>query len=300
MRTQHLFPVLTVITALSLSGCVNNSEPSPAGSGSGAASSTAVPKNDSIAAQLPDKIKTSGVLNVGMANNYPPNEFKDDNGAPAGWSVDLTNALGQVLGLKVNFDIGTFDNILPAVRAGKDDMGMSSFSDTAEREKQVDFVNYYSAGIQWASPKGKTVDPQNACGLKVAVQATTYEDTHEVPAKSKACTDAGKPAITTFKYDSQDQATNALVVGQVDAMSADSPVTLYAISKTKDKLQTAGDAFEVAPYGIPVAQGSAFTPVLQKALQSLIDDGTYTKILSKWGVESGGVKTATINVASKG
>lgn len=300
MRTQHLFPVLTVITALSLSGCVNNSEPSPAGSGSVAASSTAVPKNDSIAAQLPDKIKTSGVLNVGMANNYPPNEFKDGNGAPAGWSVDLTHALGQVLGLKVNFDIGTFDNILPAVRAGKDDMGMSSFSDTVEREKQVDFVNYYSAGIQWASPKGKTVDPKNACGLKVAVQATTYEDTHEVPAKSKACTDAGKPAITTFKYDSQDQATNALVVGQVDAMSADSPVTLYAISKTKDKLQTAGDAFEVAPYGIPVAQGSAFTPVLQKALQSLIDDGTYTKILSKWGVESGGVKTATINVASKG
>ena len=139
-------------------------------------------------------MKTAGVLNVGMANNYPPNEFKDDNGAPAGWSVDLTNALGKVMGLKVNFDIGTFDNILPAVKAGKDDMGMSSFTDTLEREKQVDFVNYYSAGIQWAAPKGKTVDPNNACGLKVAVQATTYEDTHEVPAKSKACTDAGKPA----------------------------------------------------------------------------------------------------------
>ena len=121
-----------------------------------------------------------------------------------------------------------------------------------------------------------------------------------MPAKSKACTDAGKPAITIFKYDAQDQATNALVVGQVDAMSADSPVTLYAISKTKDKLQTAGDAFEVAPYGIPVAKGSEFTPVLQKALQALIDDGTYNKILTKWGVEAGGIKTATLNVAAQG
>ncbi|WP_247048165.1 transporter substrate-binding domain-containing protein [Arthrobacter rhizosphaerae] len=93
-------------------------------------------------------------------------------------------------------------------------------------------------------------------------------------------------------------ATNALVVGQVDAMSADSPVTLYAISQTKEKLQTAGDAFEVAPYGIPVDKDSEFSPVLQKALQALIDDGTYTKILSKWGVESGGVKTAALNVAS--
>src|SRR6478609_1528572 len=110
MRTRYLLPVLTLATALSLSGCVNNSEPAATNSASG----------------------TAGVLNVGMANNYPPNEFKDDNGDPAGWSVDLTNALGKVLGLKVNFDIGTFDNILPAVRAGKDDMGMSSFTDTVE------------------------------------------------------------------------------------------------------------------------------------------------------------------------
>ncbi|RAX44842.1 ABC transporter substrate-binding protein [Arthrobacter sp. AQ5-06] len=297
MRNRYLIPALTAATALMLSGCVDNSAPAAADKASSSAD-TAVQKNEELAALLPEKMKSAGVLNVGMANNYPPNEFKDGNGAPAGWSVDLTNALGASLGLKVNFDIGTFDNILPSVKAGKDDMGMSSFTDTLEREKQVDFVNYYSAGIQWAAPKGKTVDPDNACGLKVAVQATTYEDTHEVPAKSKACTDAGKPAIEIFKYDAQDQATNALVVGQVDAMSADSPVTLYAISQTKEKLQTAGDAFEVAPYGIPVDKGSAFTPVLQKALQALIDDGTYNRILSKWGVESGGVKTAALNVAS--
>ena len=300
MRTRYALPVLTMATALALSGCVDNSAPAATGGASGTAAAIDVKKDDSIAAMLPEKIKSAGVLNVGMANNYPPNEFKDDNGQPTGWAVDLTNALGQVMGLKVNFDIGTFDNIIPAVRAGKDDMGVSSFTDTLEREKQVDFVNYYSAGIQWATTKDKTVDPEDACGLKVAVQALTYQDTHEVPAKSKACTDAGKPAITIFKYDAQDQATNALVVGQVDAMSADSPVTLYAISKTKDKLQTAGNAFEVAPYGMPVAQGSEFTPVLQKALQTLIDDGTYNKILSKWGVEAGGVKTAEINVASKG
>ncbi|PYI66485.1 ABC transporter substrate-binding protein [Arthrobacter livingstonensis] len=298
---MYALPAVAAVAALMLTGCVDNSASSPGGGTAAATADTVtVQKNDAIAASLPEKIKSAGVLNVGMANNYPPNEFKDANGKPAGWSVDLTNALGQVLGLKVNFDIGTFDNILPAIKGGKDDMGMSSFTDTTEREKQADFVNYYSAGIQWASPAGKTVDPNNACGLKVAVQATTYEDTHEVPAKSKACTDAGKPAITIFKYDAQDQATNALAVGQVDAMSADSPVTLYAISQTKKKLQTAGDAFEVAPYGMPVAKGSAFTPVLQKALQSLIDDGSYTKILTKWGVESGGVKTAALNVAAKG
>lgn len=305
MRLSYTVPALTAMAALLLTGCVDNTGSAPgAPSGTAGSSASAVPaavkKDDAIASLLPDKMRSAGVLNVGMANNYPPNEFKDPSGQPTGWSVDLTNALGRKLGLKVNFDIGTFDNILPAVKAGKDDMGMSSFSDTVEREKQVDFVNYYSAGIQWASAAGKTVDPKNACGLKVAVQATTYEDTHEVPAKSKACTDAGKPAISVFKFDTQDQATNALAVGQVDAMSADSPVTLYAISQTKGKLQAAGDAFEVAPYGMPVAKDSAFKPALQKALQALIDDGTYQMILSKWGVESGGVKTATVNIASKG
>jgi polar amino acid transport system substrate-binding protein len=300
MRARYALPAFTAAAALMLTGCVDNTAPEAAKGSSVSGEPTAVAKNDSIAAMLPEKMKAAGVLNVGMANNYPPNEFKDAEGKPAGWSVDLTNALGQVLGLKVNFDIGTFDNILPAIKAGKDDMGMSSFTDTVERQKQTDFINYYSAGIQWASAKSKTVDPGNACGLKVAVQATTYEDTHEVPAKSKACTDAGNPAITIFKYDAQDQATNALAVGQVDAMSADSPVTLYAISQTKDKLQTAGDAFEVAPYGMPVAKDSEFKPVLQKALQALIDDGTYTRILAKWGVQSGGVKTAALNVAAKG
>ncbi|GAA1336186.1 ABC transporter substrate-binding protein [Arthrobacter roseus] len=299
MRTRIVFPALTAAAMLVLTGCVDNSATdAPNSTPGGSEEAITVQKNDELASLLPEKMKTAGVMNVGMANNYPPNEFKDGNGDPAGWSVDLTNAIGASLGLEVNFDIGTFDNILPAIKAGKDDLGMSSFTDTLEREKQADFINYYSAGIQWAAPKGKTVDPENACGLRVAVQATTYEDTHEVPAKSKACVAAGKKPIEIFRYDAQDQATNALVIGQVDAMSADSPVTLYAISKTKDKLQTAGDAFEVAPYGMPVAKDSEFTPVLQKALQSLIDDGTYTKILTKWGVESGGVQEAAINVAA--
>jgi len=295
MRARYTWPALAAVAALTLSGCVSNDVPLTSDSASPASASVT---NEDIAALLPADIKKAGVLEVGMANNYPPNEYKGTDGSPMGWSVDLTNALGAVLGLKVDFKIETFDNILPKLRGGTLDMGMSSFTDTLEREKQVDFVNYFTAGIQWASAKGKTVDPDNACGLKVAVQATTYEDSTEVPAKSKACTDSGKAAIQIFKYDAQDSATTALVLGQVDAMSADSPVTLYAIKQTDGKLQPAGEAFEAAPYGIPVALGSELGPVLQKALQAMVDDGTYTKILTKWGVESGGIDKITINGAS--
>jgi polar amino acid transport system substrate-binding protein len=168
------------------------------------------------------------------------------------------------------------------------------------REKQVDFVNYYVAGIQWASATGKVVDPNNACGLKVAVQATTYQDTVEVPAKSAVCVKAGKPAIQKVSLDTQDAAANAVALGQADAFTADSPVTLYGLVKLKGKLQTAGKTFEAAPYGMAVAKNSGMAKAVQAALQSMVDDGSYGKILDKWGVSDGRLRKITINAATKG
>ncbi len=302
MRIRSVAPVAAIaaVAALALTGCVDNSTPSSSGTSTSSAAAFEVKKDDALAASLPEKVKSAGKLVVGMDNTYPPNEYKDDAGQPVGWEVDLAKAIGDKLGVKTEFAIAKFDNIIPSVSGGKDDYGMSSFTDTTEREQQVDFVNYYSAGILWASAKGKDVDPDNACGLKVAVQSTTYEDTDEVPAKSKACTDAGKAAIQVLRYDTQDDATNAVILGKADALSADSPVTLYAISKTGGKLQEAGKTFDEAPYGLPVAKGSELTPVLQKTVQALIDDGTYGKILDKWGVSDGAVTTAEVNAASKG
>ena len=98
---------------------------------------------------------------------------------------------------------------------------MSSFTDTKEREQTVDFVTYFSAGSLWAQRR-RGIDPNNACGKKVAVQATTTQETEELPARSKACTDAGQPPIEIVQFDGQDAATNAVVLGQADAVSADS------------------------------------------------------------------------------
>jgi polar amino acid transport system substrate-binding protein len=285
-----------------LTACSSNTETStpPAGGGgsSGGSSSAAVAKVDAIAALVPDKIKSSGKLIVGVNVPYAPNEFKDSSGKIVGFDVDLMDAVATVLGLKTQYTEAAFDKIIPAIQAGTYNVGMSSFTDNKEREKTVDFVTYFSAGIQWAAPAGKTVDPNNACGLKVAVQSTTVEDTDEVPAKSKACTSAGKPAINKLKFDRQDDATNALVLGKVDAMSADSPVTAFAVKQSGGKLQLAGQIFDSAPYGWPVAKGSPLGQALQKAAQSLIDSGAYLDITKKWGVEAGAIKSAQINGAT--
>ena len=251
----------------------------------------------SLASLVPAKIKSAGKLIVGVNVPYAPNEYLS-GGKVVGFDVDLMDATAKVLGLTTEYrQEGNFDKIIPQVKAGTYDVGMSSFTDTKEREQTVDFVDYFNAGILWASPKGKTVDPTNACGLTVAVQTGTTEQQTELPALSKACTSAGKKAIKVLSYDNQDDATNAVVIGKADAMSADSPVTSYAIKQSDGKLQQAGDIREAAPYGWPIAKGSTLVQAMQKAVQSLMDDGTYLQICAKWGVQAGAIKTASINGA---
>lgn len=299
MRARHALPALTAVAALMLTGCADNSKTDT--SGSKANSSTSVVKKDAAAAALLSaKVAQSGKLVIATSPNYAPNEFKDNAGKPIGWAIEVGDAIAAKLGLKAEYQVARFENIIPGIVGGKIDVGESSFTDTVVREKKVDFVNYYVAGIQWASATGKVVDPNNACGLKVAVQATTYQDTVEVPAKSAACVKAGKPAIQKVSLDTQDAAANAVALGQADAFSADSPVTLYGLVKLKGKLQTAGKTFEAAPYGMAVAKNSGMAKAVQAALQSMVDDGSYGKILNKWGVSDGGLKKITINAATKG
>ena len=105
-------------------------------------------------------------------------------------------------------------------------------------------------------------------GKKVAVQAGTFQEAVELPSRSKACTDVGKPAIEMLKFDTQDQATNAVILGRADAMSADSPLTSYEIKQTNSMLEQAGEIFDSAPYGWPAKKGSALAAALQKALST--------------------------------
>jgi len=251
-----------------------------------------------IADQLPPDVAASGELRIGTNPPYAPNEFKDESGAIVGFDVDLMEAVGAVLGLTLDLKQTDFDKIIPAVQAGTLDLGMSSFTDTLEREKSVDFVTYYSAGVQWAQRAGDDIDPDDACGLRVGVQTTTIEDIDEVPAKSAACVAAGKPPIRKIKYDSQDDVANALILGRVDALSADSPVTAYAIKRSDGRMVPAGGVYDASPYGWVVAKGSPLAPVLQQAVQYLIDGGQYQAIAEAWGVEAGMIDTSVVNGAT--
>lgn len=286
MKIRYALPALAAITALTLTACTNDDSAVSGGSEGGATSGNVVTY---------EQIMESGVLIIGTDAEYPPNEYKDADGNPTGWGVELANALAAEMGLEPEWQIMSFEGILPRIEEGAVNLGSSSFTDNAERQKTVDFVNFLNAGSMWAGPKGSTVDPDNACGLVIAVQSDTVQHTDELPAKSKACEDAGKPPIEVLPFAGQAEATTAVLQGQAVAFSADFPVTVDAVNQTGGELQLIGEMFDAAPYGFAVQKGSGMAEAVQKALQALMDNGTYLDILTRAGFEAGALTEATIN-----
>jgi ABC-type amino acid transport substrate-binding protein/predicted Ser/Thr protein kinase len=275
-----------------------DAQPASMAQSSSTATPTAAPGAvPAIAATVPADIRATGKLVIGVNVPYPPNEFKDTSGQIVGFDVDVMNAVARTLGLVPEYRETAFEAIIPSVRAGDFNVGMSSFTDTKERQGQADFVTYFQAGILWAQKAGSSVDPNNACGLRVGVQYATIQETEEIPAKSQACMEAGNAAIEKVVFVSQDDLTKALMGGQVDAMSADSPATGFVVKTSGGALEPAGEIFETAPYGWPVAKGSALGESLRQALEHVMQTGEYRTIATMWGVDKGMITGPVINGA---
>jgi len=291
-RRAILGVAVAAALTVSLSACGEESDTGSAGTAPSAAADT------SLADKVPAAIKSSGKLVVGTDSTYAPNEFVDTDGKTIiGFDVDLFGLVAQKLGLEAQFETAGFDTIIAGVGSGKYEVGVSSFTVNPEREAQATMVSYYSAGTQWSTKKGnpKKVDPEDACGLRIAVQKATVQ-VDDITARSQACTAAGDPEITIDQYDAQSDATAAVVSGKDDAGLADSPVMAYAVKQTNGQLELLGDVYDSAPYGYVVAKDQTeFAQALADAVKSLIDDGSYQQVLANWGVEAGAIDDPTVN-----
>jgi polar amino acid transport system substrate-binding protein len=287
---------LVLAVALVAAGC---GEDGDTGGGSTGTTAATPAVDDALAAKVPDAIKSDGKVLIGTDSSYAPNEFLDTDGKTViGFDVDLFNAVAAKLGLKTEWQSAAFDAIIPGVQSGKYEMGISSFTINDERKQQVNMVSYFSAGTQWGSKAGNPsgIQPDNACGKKVAVQTNTVQDTEDLPKRQEACKSGGKPAITVERYQRQDQATAAVVSGKDDAMLADSPVIAYAVKQTNGQLELLGDIYDAAPYGYVVKKDQTeFAQAIADAVKALISDGTYKTILTKWGVEAGAIDSPAVN-----
>ena len=256
-----------------------------------------VKKDDAIAKMLPDYVTKDGKLTIGMDTSYAPAEFLAADGkTPVGFDVDIVKALAKTFGLEADPQTSNFDSIIPSV-GSKYDIGISSFTVTKERLEAVDFVSHFDAGSAWAVKKGNPnkIDTSDLCGKKVAVQTATMQET-EANKIAKQCEADGKDKLEVISSKLQTDVTTNVVTGKADVFYADSPVAGYAIAQTDGQLEMLGKVEGVAPEGIVIKKGdSQMDEAVQKAVQKLIDDGTYLKILKYWGVEDGAIETSEIN-----
>jgi len=271
------------------------------GGSSGGEDQTVQPQSSvdsALAAQVPAAIKSDGTITVGVDSTYAPNEYLDTDGKTViGWDVDLFDAIAAKLGLKTKWVTAPFDTLIQNVGSGKFEIGVSSFTINADRVKQATMISYFTAGTQWATQKGNPsgISPDDACGHKVAVQKGTVQVV-DLTARSKKCKAAGKKGLTIDQYAAQDAATSAVVAKKDDAMLADSPICAYAVDKTNGELELLGDIYDAAPYGFVVPKDATdFAKAIQGAVQKMIGDGSYKKILDKWGVSGGAITTSEIN-----
>jgi len=242
---------------------------------------------------------------VGSDIPYAPMEMFDENNNPIGFDVDLANAIGAKLGAKIIYQKQAFDTLIASLEAGKHDIAMSSLSDTVDRQKKLDFVDYFNGGASILVAKG---NPNNIkaigdlCGKPVAVQSATWE-VDLLKSTSDDCVKAGKPAATAVTLPGDTDAQNALRSGKAVAYLADSQLAAYSA-----KVAGKGEYFELVidpanPYGYEsgligigiLKKNTKLTAAIHAAVQSLFDDGTYDELLKKWNLESFKIDEPTIN-----
>jgi polar amino acid transport system substrate-binding protein len=231
---------------------------------------------------------------------YPPQEFFDDQGKAIGSDIEIGEEIARRLALEPEIVNSVFDTIIPALTGGKCDIIISAQNITAARKKQVDMITYFQAGQAFVVAKGNPQNiktQQDLCGKAIAVEAgTTMFDylngtgDYEAQGLSEQCTKAGKPKINIKTFPKDSDALLALQGGQVDAYFADSPVAGYYVVQHPEAFELSGLTLGVTKEGISVDKDHPeLRAAVQRALSQMVNDGTYLKILQKYGLESGNV-----------
>jgi polar amino acid transport system substrate-binding protein len=259
--------------------------------------------------RLPPAIQSAREIRVGSDVSYAPVEFYDafapdvldrPVGDPEpqvlGIDPDLATELGRKLGVRFTFRNVAFDELIPALRAKRFDVIMSAMTATPDRARQISFVQYFRAGTSILVAKGnpkRIHSLADLCGRTVTLQTGTTQEAL-VAAEQARC---GARPIRVRSLASGTQVILAIKFGRADAALTDFPVAAYnaKVSAKGNDFQVVGRQIDPGPYGIGVRkQDVQLRTVLQDALKAVIQDGSYDRVLTRWDVIDGALRTAAV------
>lgn len=290
IRPALLLPAAVILAALN--GCA---------SGAGTETPAAAGESAPLFSTLPGEYQQSKEIVVGSDIAYAPMEYYDTDGTTVlGLDKDLSDALSDQLGVAFVWKNATFDGLITQLRSGRIDIVMSGMSDTAERQQEVDFVDYYRAGAMLLVKKGNPgglASMADLCGRTVAVQRGTTQEGY-AQEQSTRCEAEGAEPIELLSFDRETEAMLQVESGRADAGLQDYPVASYnaRTSGGGDDFEVVGEQIEAGPLGIAVGkEDTELRDAIQQALQAIIDDGTYERLLEKYEVPLGAVDEPTVN-----
>lgn len=228
------------------------------------------------------KLLKEGTLTVGTSPDYPPFEFLENGDQYAGYDIDLIKAVGDKLGLKVEYKTIQFDGIIAAVVAGGQcDVGISGFSIDPDRAKEIDFTDgYYTDDIAIAATKGGDITSANvdtalnAAGIVIAVQSGTTGETFA---------QENYPNATVQAYGNGNDIFAAMQAGQVQAACTNKSVVDQMIATAYTDAEVVKNVATGEEYAIVVSKDNPeLTKAINGALADLKKDGTIDKLMSKY------------------
>jgi polar amino acid transport system substrate-binding protein len=247
--------------------------------------------------KLPPRMAESKTFAVAVALGSPPDDFRNEKGEIVGWEIDILRAATQSLGIELDIHPTTFDVLIPGLQAKRFDAAVGQMGITAVREKVLDMVgtliaNELFAGLASTDIKVNTLD--DICGLSVGTTRGSRE-VEFARGNDAKCEAAGKKPINILAFSDGNGAAEALMSKRADLFWLGSTAVSYFVAQSHGRTKVVGSYTDRSYLGVGLPKDSDMVAPLQAAIQHLIDDGTYEKIIRKWGLEDGAIKTVPVN-----
>lgn len=251
---------------------------------------------------LPERIKTAGKLVIATQPNYPPIAFKDPaTNQLSGFDIELGEAIGKELGLKVEWQETAFAQMLPSIQTGRVDMAMAGMSDLPARREQVDFVDYLVSGAQFytVTPfKDQIKTPEDLCGKTVGASRSTNWPVQIGEWSQANCVAKGKPAINVVGTEGSVDARTQLKTQRLQAAVQGSETMAHFQKLEPNTYIPLGKPFTMTLVGTPLAktaEGTQLRDAVKGALDKLQANGGYDALIAKYGLVDNPLKPISLN-----
>ena len=263
------------------------------------------PGADPALAQTPDPALVKMVppeaakrpFTVAVALGSPPDNFLNEKGERVGWETDLARAAVQSLGLEFDLRPTTFDTLIPGLQSKRFDAAIGQMGVTAVREKVIDQIGWLIGNELFAALADNPIGVNSLddlCGISVATTRGSREMVFAEEHQPK-CAEQGKKPINALAFNDGNGAVEAMMSRRADLFWLGSTAVSYFVAQSKGRTKVVGSYTDRSYLGVGMPKGSEMAAPMQAALQHLIENGTYEKIIVKWGLQDGAIKTVPLN-----